>query len=119
MWRGRHESGLAECKACGNPLSECSDDHKTWFPQLAKCNATMTRLAAQKRWESRHDAAPYHDGEFKVWGKERTAKTPFHFNEGVTIWASSIDHGFGGDFLGLESGPAPEGDGEDDGHHDQ
>lgn len=38
-----------------------------------------------------HEALPYHDGQYRNWGKERTASTPYRYDDGVTIWVANYD----------------------------
>jgi hypothetical protein len=96
-----YEATQAACPHCGNPREKCSDPAGDWFPQMTICFATMERQAAQRRWENLHpsEGACWHDGRHKRWSRTRTKRTPFHRDDGVTIFATEDDLGLGGDFL--------------------
>ncbi len=51
----------------------------------------MQLLYAKRRWEELHEEKPYHDGTFSVWSEKATERTPFHFQDGVTVWLSQHD----------------------------
>lgn len=53
----------------------------------------------QARYKKIHEKAPYHDGTFRIWDKERTTITPFHYDEGVHLWLSREDLSPDDDFL--------------------
>jgi hypothetical protein len=76
---------------CGHPLQECSDPATTWYPQRHVDYAVMEQAAAAARYHALHEDAPYHDGSWKAWAKERTAATPYHFLDGVTVYVSTRD----------------------------
>jgi hypothetical protein len=44
-----------------------------------------------RKYEALHKAAPYHDGTFTTWSEHFSEGTPFHYDDGVTIWAASSD----------------------------
>lgn len=74
------------------------DPERVWYPQLTVCYATRERLAAQRRYESLHQALPYHDGAGR-WAKDSSEAAPYHFMDGATVWVAKADLGLGGDFL--------------------
>lgn len=78
----------------------CSDSEREWFPQRTVCYPAMEAEAAQARYESLHEKRPYHDGTFKSWAKDRSAKHPYHFKAGVTISVASVDLNPHDHFLG-------------------
>lgn len=57
----------------------------------------------QAKFERLHKDRPWHDGSFpedlSKWAAQPSAKHPFHFSHGTTVWVSLEDHGEGGDFL--------------------
>ena len=46
---------------------------------------------ALRRYEKKHEALAWHDGRFRIWAKEFSPVTPFHYMDGVTIWVSRDD----------------------------
>lgn len=60
----------------------------------------MEAAGAQARYEALHKDRPYHDGGFKNWASERSVSHPYHFRDGVTIWAASEDANPDDNFLG-------------------
>ena len=96
------------CPSCNGPIDQCRHE-RPFYPQMTVCYKTMERQAAVARWAKLHEKEPYHDGSFQVWSKTRTPETPYHYDDGVTIWVTDTDHGIGGDFLGEGyEPPAPE-----------
>lgn len=51
----------------------------------------MEREAAQRMYGELHKDRPFHDGTFQNWTAERTPGTPYHFGDGVQIYASLED----------------------------
>lgn len=45
-----------------------------------------------------HEAKPYHDGSFTVFMEKPTDLTPFHVNDGLTIYLSPVDDNPDDDF---------------------
>jgi hypothetical protein len=84
---------------CGHPLQECSDPATTWYPQRHVDYAAMEQAAALWRYQALHEDAPYHDGSWRAWSKERTAATPYHFLDGVSVYVSTVDDNPADDFL--------------------
>lgn len=72
-------------------------------------------------YEAVHKDAPWHDGTFKSWAKERSAQYPFHFNHGVSISVADRDLTPWDEFTTKEdASPVPiEGDPGDDPDDDQ
>lgn len=60
----------------------------------------MELAAANWLYDQRHEAAPYHDGSFEDWAKERSASHPYHYRDGVRLWVSDVDYSPGDAFLG-------------------
>lgn len=42
-------------------------------------------------YDDLHREHPWHDGEFRIWMKDQSALTPFHYTHGVSIWMSRAD----------------------------
>lgn len=51
----------------------------------------MEREAASARFAELHSERPFHDGTYTSWAKERSRSHPYHFGDGVTIWAADMD----------------------------
>jgi hypothetical protein len=51
----------------------------------------MEKAAARRAYEALHKARPFHDGSFTRWAEEPSAAFPYHFLDGVNVWASPID----------------------------
>jgi hypothetical protein len=64
----------------------------------------MALHAARRKYDALHKDAPYHDGMFTAWAKERSDAYPFHYLDGVEIWVSRDDLTPDDDFLGDGSG---------------
>lgn len=60
----------------------------------------MALNEANRRYDDLHKDAPYHDGSFGLWAKERTPDQPFHYKDGVTIWVAATDFTPHDHFLG-------------------
>lgn len=93
MWIARWRKKRDTCTECGNPIEECSDPKRAWYPYRTICYATMARAAAQAMFDALHEAAPYHDGTFTRWSKKRTPQFPFGHTQGdgVTIGVAAED----------------------------
>ena len=59
----------------------------------------MEQRAAEARYAALHEDAPYHDGTFEFWSSDRTADTPYRYDEGVDIVVTTENHEGSGDFL--------------------
>lgn len=46
-----------------------------------------------------HEDQPYHDGSFLVFGEKATPLTPFHVEDGLSIYLSEVDDNPDDDFL--------------------
>lgn len=97
-WIARWEIQQEKCPRCGNPRSMCSDPEREWFPQRVTCYAERARLAGEALFAKAHEKAPYTD-DAGSWAKERSAEHPYHFADGVTIWAADTDLDPDDDFL--------------------
>lgn len=62
-----------------------------WYPQRLVDYAEMEKAGAQGLYDKLHEKAPFHDGTFKSWAKERSSRHPFHYNDGVTIIVTPED----------------------------
>ena len=51
----------------------------------------MEREAASAAYADLHKDAPYHDGSFKSWAKERSRSHPYHYGDGVTFGVADHD----------------------------
>lgn len=64
----------------------------------------MEQAAAEWRYDQRHKDAQFHDGTFptdrRLWAKERSAKHPYHYRDGVTLWVAETDVSPHDHFLG-------------------
>lgn len=88
------------CPKHGGPFAECEDPEIDWFPQRVVCYPAMQSAAVNAMYDDLHEKRPYHDGLFKVFGEKRSAMTPFHVREGVSIFVSREDYSPDDDFLG-------------------
>lgn len=59
----------------------------------------MQLKAAERIYGLIHKDRPYHDGSFERWAAEPSARFPFHFMDGVTIWMSEVELAPDDDFL--------------------
>lgn len=64
------------------------------------CWPTAQLAAAQGLYEERHKKAPFHDGSFDRWAKERSREFPFHYADGVSFYLAETDENPGDNFLG-------------------
>lgn len=76
----------------------------------------MERAAAEWRYSKLHEDAPYHDGTFSSWSKDRSTSHPYSAHDGVTLWVAETDLAPHDHFLGgakdcLECSPAVRVDG--------
>lgn len=60
----------------------------------------MQLAAINAMYDDHYKGREYHDGTFTVFLEKRTALTPFHVREGVTLWLSPHDLSPDDDFLG-------------------
>jgi hypothetical protein len=51
----------------------------------------MEREAAAALYGALHDEAPFHDGSFTKWAKERGASHPYHYLDGVKFGVAKTD----------------------------
>jgi hypothetical protein len=58
----------------------------------------MEQASAAAAYRELHEDQPYHDGTFTNWSASRSAAHPYHFDDGVTIGVTPVDHGLGGRF---------------------
>lgn len=79
-----------------------------WFPQRTICYSTMARTAARRQYEALHEQAPWHNGTFEHWAKERSDNHPFRYDDGVTIGVSRHDLTPDDMFLGKSREVSPE-----------
>ena len=63
------------------------------------CYSQMERAAAERQYARLHEDAPWHDGTFTSWRKEPSASHPYHFQDGVTVFISTVDLAPGDNFL--------------------
>lgn len=93
------------CPKCGNDTEDCRDQSHSWYPQREVCYADMALAWARATYDAAHKELPFHDGLFRSWGKERTERTPYRYDEGVRLWVSRYDLTPDDDFL---SKPGPQ-----------
>lgn len=79
------------CPDCGNPITECSDLNQRWYSYRRVCGAAMEREAASAFYGALHEDAPFHDGTFQSWAKERSRSHPYKYDEGVSIGVAKRD----------------------------
>lgn len=91
LWIAERDLKRATCPDCGNPLAECSDPERVWYPFRRVCYATMERDAAQAAYESLHTDSAYHDGTFQDWSSKQSADHPYGHNSGVSISVADRD----------------------------
>lgn len=60
----------------------------------------MDQAAAERKWNTLHEKAPWHDGTFEDWAPDRSDSHPFHMNDGVQIWVDKTDWNPDDHFLG-------------------
>ena len=113
-WIAKWERDREKCK-CGSDPHVCSDPDREWFIQRTICFREMETRAAERRYEAIHEKTPYHDGTFTRWAAEASLTTPYHFNDGVTIWAAPVDLSPDDRFLADVNAPAYPRGGDDDG----
>lgn len=85
------------CSEHGGDLSEC--DQPVWYAQRSVCIPAMEQAAAAAFYDELHKDLPYHEGNFRLWRKERSHETPFHYLDGVRIWVSPEELDPEDDFL--------------------
>lgn len=51
----------------------------------------MELEAASSAYDDLHKDAPYHDGTFQSWSKERSAAFPYRYSEGVKLGVADHD----------------------------
>lgn len=77
-------------------------------------------MAAEALYAELHKDAPYHDGTFEAWADKRSRSHPYHYLDGVTIFAAPVDISPDDDFLSASpqkrSGEHGEGAEEAEGH---
>lgn len=60
----------------------------------------MERAAANWRYQTLHEAKPFHDGTFTSWSEKRSMTHPYHHSDGVTVWVATTDLTAHDHFLG-------------------
>lgn len=90
-WITRWEMQRLTCPDCGNPLKECSDPERAWYPYRRICYATMELKAAEAAYGALHENLGYHDGTFTSWAKDRGDEHPYAANSGVAIGVAKRD----------------------------
>lgn len=64
----------------------------------------MEKAAADARYAELHEKRAYHDGTFprdlSDWAEKRSAETPYHYLDGVTISVAPVDLAPHDHFLG-------------------
>lgn len=90
---------LERCSHCGQLREVCSDAKRQWFPQRSICYATMERDAAARTYQRIHADRPFHNGRFSSWSKHASSSHPYHFMDGVVIYAADVDINPSDDFL--------------------
>lgn len=90
-WITRWERDRLTCRDCGNPLDECTDPKRVWYPYRRICYATMEREAAEAAYTALHEAAGFHDGTFTSWVKDRSDSHPYAAASGVAISVAKRD----------------------------
>lgn len=63
----------------------------------------MYLAGAQRLYDEVHKERPWHDGFRRVWSKEFSRRTPYHYRDGVAIWLSPTNDTPDDDFLGQRS----------------
>lgn len=51
----------------------------------------MEREAASAAYSDLHSEAPFHNGSFTSWAKERSPSHPYHFREGIKFGVADRD----------------------------
>lgn len=51
----------------------------------------MQAAGADRVYSLLHEAKPYHDGTFKSWAEKASVSHPFHYSDGVTVFAAESD----------------------------
>lgn len=69
----------------------CGDPKAAFYPYRRVDYALVEQDAARAAYSALHEAAPYHDGTFADWSKDRSADHPYHFNDGVDIGVALVD----------------------------
>ena len=91
-WIADWEIRRMECPDCGNPIDECSDPKRLWYPFRRICYATMEREAALAAYNELHgEDAAYHNGTFTSWSKTRSSSHPYGAGDGVSIGVAQMD----------------------------
>lgn len=72
-------------------MAECSDPQRKNYPFRRVCYATMELEAASSTYDDLHKDAPYHDGTFQSWSKERGEAFPYRYTEGVKLGVADHD----------------------------
>lgn len=98
LWLARWQRKQDMCDRHGVPKSVCHDPERTWFPARVVDYMAMEADAAQRAYQKLHEAKPYHDGTFTDWAEHRSSSKPYHYSDGVTIFAAPFDFSPGDDF---------------------
>lgn len=86
-----HDRERMKCPDCGRPIAECSDPSIDLWAYRRICATTMARKAAEEDFRELHKDAPWHNGTFTDWVKDRDPAHPYHFDWGVIIGAADYD----------------------------
>lgn len=91
-WIADWELKRLACPDCGNPMDECSDPGRKWYPYRRICYATMERVGAEEAVAAvRGETALWHNGTFIDWAKVRDKDHPYPAGAGETIDVATRD----------------------------
>lgn len=87
------DAELLICPDCGGHRDDCATPAalNSSFPQRAICYRSMSREAAGRAYDRKHEDAPFHDGTFRRWSRDYSRGTPFHYRDGVAVWVAGED----------------------------
>lgn len=55
---------------------------------------------ADRLYDDLHKDRPWHDGKERIWSKEFSKLTPWHYRDGVMLYLAETDENPDDDFLG-------------------
>lgn len=90
-WVAEWELERLTCSDCGNPVEECSDPKRIWYPYRRICRASMERAAAEAAYNDLHEDRGFHDGTFTRWNSKRTPEFPVAAGDGVSFGVTDYD----------------------------
>lgn len=99
FWIADQEIERDACPDCGGDQTVCADPDVVWYPYRKVCQATMSTMAAARRFALLHEKQPYHDGFFASWAEKASLSHPFHFDDGVRIGVALFDIDPDDDFI--------------------